>query len=111
MTQKLLACTLLLAVAGSASADNKSKADQLFKQGKKLMGEKKYSEACEAFEQSFKLDPGIGGELNVAKCYEEWGKLGRAYKAYEKAREMAVEAKDDRVAKIDVIIKNVEPNV
>jgi len=111
MMNRLLACTLLFALAGTASADNKSKADQLFKQGKKLMGEKKYSEACEAFEESFKLDPGIGGEMNVARCYEEWGKLGRAYKAYQKAEQMAVDAKDDRAPKIEVFVKNLEPNV
>lgn len=111
MTQKLLSCTLLFALVSIASADNKSKADQLFKQGKKLMGEKKYSEACDAFEQSFKLDPGIGGEMNIARCYEEWGKLGRAYKAYQKAEQMALDAKDDRAPKIEVFVKNLEPNV
>ena len=100
----LVTFTVLATLAGTghrAFADkDKDKADSLFKQGKKLMGEKRYADACAAFEQSFKLDPGIGGELNVAKCYEDWGKLARAYHAYEQAEQMAKDAKDPRATKI-----------
>ena len=81
----LFAFTSVLLVAGTARADNKDKADALFKQGKKLMGEKRYADACSSFEESNKLDPGIGTELNIAKCYEEWGKLGRAFTSYQLA--------------------------
>ncbi|MGE5184628.1 MAG: hypothetical protein ACM31C_21300 [Acidobacteriota bacterium] len=105
-------CTvLLLALAGHAAADNKSEADRLFKSGKKLMAEKKYAEACQAFEQSFKLDPGIGAELNTARCYEDWGKLARAYTAYQQADEMAREAKDPREPKIHELVVGIEPKV
>ena len=53
------------------------------------MGEKRYADACAAFEKSNKLDPGIGTQLNIAKCYEEWGKIGRAFLAYRDAEKMA----------------------
>jgi outer membrane protein assembly factor BamD (BamD/ComL family) len=56
----------IVALAATAHADNKDKADSLFKQGKKLMGEKRYADACESFEKSFKLDPVIGTQLNIA---------------------------------------------
>ncbi len=112
MTRRLLACCVLLASGGIAAADaNKDKADALFKQGKKLMSQKSYSEACQAFEESFKLDPGIGGELNIARCYEEWGKLGRAFKAYQKAEQMALDAHDGRAPKIEELVKGIEPQV
>ena len=101
----------LLAFASAAHADNKDKADALFKQGKKLMGEKRYADACEAFEKSYKLDPGIGGQLNIGKCYEEWGKIGRAFIAYEAAEKMAKDAKDPREAKIHELVVALEPNV
>src|SRR5262252_5703897 len=107
-----ISLALLVALGGQAVADkDKDKADSLFKQGKKLMAEKRYANACAAFEQSFKLDPGIGGELNIAKCYEEWGKLGRALQAYKKAEDMARDAKDPRLAKIHELVEALDPAV
>jgi serine/threonine-protein kinase len=107
---KKLALVSLL-IAGTAFAGNKEKADALFKQGKKLSAEKKYSEACPAFEQSMKLDPGIGTQLNIGKCYEDWGLLGKALVAYRAAEKMAHDAKDDREPKIKAIIDELDSNV
>jgi tetratricopeptide (TPR) repeat protein len=110
-----LAVTLatIVALASVASADKKERADALFKEGKKLMGEKRYSDACNAFEESFKLDPGIGAQLNIAKCYEEWGKLGRAYLSYQAAEKAAREASppDPRADKIKEIITELDTQV
>src|SRR2546428_931143 len=78
--------------ADSAAAQ----ADQLFKKGKRLLAQKKYPEACAAFEQSDHLDPGIGAKLNVAKCYQEWGKLATAWRWYVDAEMMATNAHDTR---------------
>jgi uncharacterized membrane protein YgcG len=102
---------VVAALTSSALADNKDKADALFKQGKKLMGEKRYADACEAFEKSYKLDPGIGAQLNIAKCYEDWGKIGRAFIAYQAAEKMAKDAKDNREAKIHELVVAIEPNI
>jgi tetratricopeptide (TPR) repeat protein len=108
----VIALVLLCSVASSvALGDDKSKADTLFKQGKKLMAEKKYSDACEAFEQSMKLDPGIGTQLNIAKCYEDWGKLARALHAYQAAERMAKDANDSRADKIDGLVTELDPQV
>src|SRR5258706_1429797 len=104
-------CVLLLGMGVAWADKDKDKADQLFKQGKKLMAEKKYADACQAFEDSFKLDPGIGGELNVAKCYEEWGKLGRAFKAYSQAAKMAKDANDPRAPKIEELVTGIDKEV
>jgi outer membrane protein assembly factor BamD (BamD/ComL family) len=69
MRLPVLVVTVLALLAGTAAAQkDKERADALFKQGKKLMADRRYNEACQAFEESFKLDPGIGAELNVAKC-------------------------------------------
>ena len=104
----LLVCVL----CGSADAGDKDKADVLFKQGKKLLGEKRYADACQAFEESNKLDPGIGVEANVALCYEEWGKLARAYRAYAKAEEMAKGSGDtNRASKLHERLAGIEPQV
>jgi tetratricopeptide (TPR) repeat protein len=106
-----LLVAVLVVLAGVAHADNKDKADALFKHGKKLMAEKRYADACEAFENSFKLDPGIGTQLNIARCYEEWGKLGRAFVAYQTAEKIAKDANDSRVPKIHELVAALEPEV
>jgi len=106
---RILVVIALLTVASSpASAD---KADKLFKKGKKLLAEKKYADACAAFEQVDKLDPGIGAKLNVARCFEEWGRLATAYRWYVDAEKMAVAGKDDRAAKIKELTEELDTNV
>lgn len=87
------------------------KADEVFKQAKKLMAEKKYAEACPKFEKSYQMDPGIGGQLNVGRCYEEWGKLGKAYHAYSEALKKAEESNDNRAEKIKKLVAQLEPQV
>ncbi len=99
---------VLGALGAPAFAD---KADDLFKSAKKLMAEKKYAEACPKFEESYKLDPGIGVELNLGKCYEDWGKLGKAYHAYADAEKKAKDASDDRAGKIHELVLRLEPQV
>src|SRR5262245_38989692 len=105
--------TLVIAVAAFAAvayADPRE-AEKQFKLGKQLMDAKKYADACVAFEKSFKADPAVGAELNVAKCYEEWGKLARALAAYQKAEQMAKEANDNRVDKIHGLVTALDPQV
>lgn len=97
-----------LMVAGPAHAD---RADQLFKKGKRLLAEKRYPEACKAFEDSDRLDPGIGAKLNVARCYEEWGRLATAWKWFSDAEKMARDAGDERATKIHELIEELDPNV
>lgn len=94
------AAIALAVVIGFAAPARADKADQLFRKGKKLLAEKKYAEACTAFEQSDKLDSQIGAKLNVARCYEEWGKVATAWRWYSEAEQMAGKAHDDRLAKI-----------
>lgn len=98
---------LSLAAAG-AHAD---RADQLFRKGKKLLAENKYPEACTAFEQSDKLDPAVGAKLNVALCYQEWGKLATAWRWYREAEQMAIQAGDDRARRIHALIAELDQKV
>ncbi|HET7500004.1 MAG TPA: hypothetical protein VFK02_03350 [Kofleriaceae bacterium] len=104
----LAAVVVLALCSGPAHAD---RADQLFKKGKKLLAEKRYPEACTAFEESDRLDPGIGAKLNVAKCYEEWGKLATAWRWYSEAERMARDAHDERATKIHALIDEIDEGV
>jgi hypothetical protein len=104
-----------IAVLGGTSrparADRADRADQLFKKGKKLLAEKRYAEACTAFEDSDRTDPGIGAKLNVAKCYQEWGKLATAWRWYTDAERMAKDGKDERAPKIHALIEELDASV
>jgi hypothetical protein len=100
-------CTLCW-LAGSAHAD---RAEQLFRKGKKLLAEKRYAEACIAFEDSDRLDPGIGAKLNVAKCYQDWGKLATAWRWYREAEDMATKAGDERAKRIHERIEELDASV
>jgi hypothetical protein len=57
-----------------------------FDRGRALMKANKYTEACEAFAHSQKLDPGWGTLYNLARCYEADGKLASALATF---RELA----------------------
>jgi serine/threonine-protein kinase len=106
--KRLVTIATLLALVGTSLAGNKDKADALFKEGKKLMADKRYAEACPKLEQSMKLDPGIGTELNIGKCYEDWGRIGKALIAYKRALDMANEAKDKRVPQIQELVDGLD---
>lgn len=95
-------------MGGLAHAD---RADQLFKKGKKLLAEKRYPEACAAFEDSDRIDPGIGAKLNVAKCYQEWGKLATAWRWFSDAEQLAKDTKDDRAVKIHALAAELDASV
>jgi tetratricopeptide (TPR) repeat protein len=84
--------------AGVAIADSatKKRADKLFEDGRKYLGNGEYSLACTAFEESQAVEPAVGTQLNIALCYEKWGKLAAAHGAYLEAERQARELKDKR---------------
>jgi len=87
----------ILALTRVAHAD-KSRADQLFDDGRKYLARHEFALACTAFEQSQQADPAIGTELNIALCYEQWGPehVVAAYHAYQEAERLAAAKKDNR---------------
>src|SRR5262249_48167990 len=101
----------LAALCGLGGVARAGRADQLFKKGKKLLAEKKYAEACTAFEQSDQIDPEIGAKLNVARCYQEWGKLATAWRWYTEAEQMAIKSGDDRAQRIHALVTDLDRDV
>lgn len=104
----LVVGALVAGLGGLAHAD---RAEQLFKKGRRLLAERRYAEACTAFEDSDRLDPTIGAKLNVAKCYQEWGKLASAWRWFTDAERMAKDANDNRAAKIHALVAELDPAV
>ena len=51
----------------------------LFNEGRRLVTSGKYAEACPKFEESQRLDPGIGTQFNLADCYEHTSRIASAW--------------------------------
>jgi hypothetical protein len=87
LIKRALPVAVLAAALASPSlfaqpAGNKAAAEALFREGKRLMGEKKYAEACPKFADSQRLDPAAGTLLNLAACYEANGQIATAWATY-----------------------------
>ncbi|MBX3154871.1 MAG: hypothetical protein KF773_02640 [Deltaproteobacteria bacterium] len=107
----LLATAAVLVVAAGAARAESKEADALFEKGKKQLAAKKYADACATFEKVDQLDPGIGAKLNVARCYEEWGKLAQAWRWYTDAETMAAASSDKRSEKIRELVDAIDADV
>lgn len=98
---------VLVALAGAARAD--TPADEAFNRGRALMKDKRYAEACAAFEQSYQLDPQSGTLFNLADCDASLGKLASAWKHY---RELArTDTNAERRAMSERLANQLEPRV
>ncbi|MBX3126020.1 MAG: tetratricopeptide repeat protein [Polyangiaceae bacterium] len=106
----------LLGVVGESvaqvSAQDRTTADALFGEAKKLMDRKLYEQACPKFEESYRLDPLAGTLLNLAVCHARQGKTATAWAEFQEARELArVGGRADRVRLADREIKKLEPRL
>lgn len=99
LTSLLCAALLLPSLAWALpSAAQKAEAEALFQDGKKLMLQKRWVDACRKLEASQRLDPAGGTLLNLALCHEEEGKLATAWVEFGDALELAkADKKNDRI--------------
>lgn len=84
-----LGIALALSVAGATreayGQSSTALAEKLFREGKALMDQKNYKEACPKFAESNRLDPGSGTLIALGACDEADGKLASAWGAYTEA--------------------------
>ncbi|MCC6554648.1 MAG: PEGA domain-containing protein [Polyangiaceae bacterium] len=69
-------------------------AEALFKEARELMRKKDYAAACPKFAESYRLDPALGAQLNLASCHELEGKIATAWGEFSDAAARALRAKD-----------------
>ncbi|MEZ4398370.1 MAG: hypothetical protein R3B06_00020 [Kofleriaceae bacterium] len=116
----------ILALAGSvhvaAAQPATAQAESLFRDGKRLMGEGKLAEACDAFEGSYRKDPATSTLLNVADCREKNGQFSTAWGAFVEAERRSRGSTDpaqqainnlarDRAAKLEPRISYLTINI
>ena len=88
---------------GSAQAQTSSDpatARALFRDARKLMADKHYDEACPKFEESQRLDSGIGTMFNLADCWEHSGRTASAWAMFLDTAAAARAASQEDRAKV-----------
>lgn len=77
------------AALAQPSPDDARRADALFTEGRDLLSKGDAVGACPKFEESQRLDPGLGTLLNLALCHETTGRLGSALVEFREAAKLA----------------------
>ncbi len=78
----MFACASARSAFAQASAGNSAAAQALFDEAKRLMQKGDAASACPKFEESQRLEPGVGTKLNLANCYERVGRSASAWILY-----------------------------
>jgi tetratricopeptide (TPR) repeat protein len=85
------------AQSGGSSVSVKPAAENLFEEGRALMQQQRYAEACTKFEASQGMDAGIGTLLHLADCYEKLGRTASAWATFKEAASMSrLRAQEER---------------
>jgi hypothetical protein len=94
----VVAACLTTSVARADPTDDQVRAQALFEEAKALRGARRITAACADFEESRRLDEGIGVTLYLADCYEHAGDLRRAATDFRRAEALAAARGDKRAA-------------
>jgi serine/threonine-protein kinase len=102
VTGRLIAFVALttLVFETPAMADDRAAAEQLFQQGKALMGQGHVAEACSKFAAAAELSRTPGVRLNLGDCYDKLERTGSAWVAYDEARSLALRLGDTAAAEL-----------
>jgi hypothetical protein len=65
--------------AAEPSPADRAAAQALYEEGRALMEQGRAADACPRFEESERLEPGLGTRFHLATCYEALGKLASAH--------------------------------
>jgi hypothetical protein len=99
-------------VPAAAQTSDAAMAESLFREGKRLSSEKNFAQACPKFQESYRLDPGLGTLLNLATCHESEGKLASAWAEFSEASSQARRQSDnDRAQLAQDHMKSLEPKL
>jgi hypothetical protein len=107
-----LALATAVAEASAESEGADTLAETLYRQGRQLMTDGHYAEACAKFAESQRLDPASGTLLNLAGCHEAEHQYATAWLEYTSAKTWALrDQRDDRVTFAEERIRAIEPKL
>jgi hypothetical protein len=75
----LLAASVITRAPAASAQSSSAQARSLFREARRLMDKKNYAPACPKFEESLRLDPGMGTQFNLAHCWEMIGRTASAW--------------------------------
>jgi hypothetical protein len=79
------ACLVVASPVRARAQTTDAAATALFDEGRKLMSQRHYAEACPKLAESQRLAPSGGTLLNLAECYEHTGQTASAWVAWKDA--------------------------
>jgi hypothetical protein len=79
-----------------AQSSDETAAEALFLEGRRLMEQKLFDQACAKFSASYKVDAGIGTLLNLASCHAAAGRTATAWTLFREAASLATKQNDAR---------------
>jgi len=90
-TKVALSLSLLLATGSAAAQEREQDAERLFREGQKLLEERRFGEACPKFEAAYAKDHSLGTLINLAFCHKEQGATWYAWLEFREAEVKATE--------------------
>jgi hypothetical protein len=86
-------------------------AEELFRDGRTLIAQHHYREACEKLRASQKIEPAVGTLVSLGECYAGQGRTASAWLAYRSAVALAAERGDPRKAAAEERAGAMEPQI
>jgi hypothetical protein len=86
-----LALALLFGTHSASAQDHEQDAERLFREGQKLLEERRFGEACPKFEAAYTKDHSLGTLINLAFCHKEQGATWYAWLEFREAEVKATE--------------------
>lgn len=100
------------AISLPASAEETPSAEQLFREGRKLLSEGQLAEACDKFAESERLEPSPGALLNLARCHADAGMTGTAWSEYLAAARLArAQGRPQQAAEAELRAAELQPRL
>jgi hypothetical protein len=100
-----LVCTFAL-MASRAYAQASPEAEALFREGKSLMEQGKFAEACAAFDESHKLEPNTSTLLNAADCRDKNRQYATAWAMFLEVQRLTRGVGDDAVRALNDVARD-----
>ena len=109
----LVTCIALTGIAPRAAlAQDIVAAEALFREGRALLEQGAYDEACRKLAESQRLDASSGTVLNLASCHQHQGKFATAWAEYLLASRLArAQGNSDRVVEAKQRASELEPQL